>query len=70
MCYDKDTVDKHRGKSKVAITNEVDYSIKWTRAVKNDLSKGKKYVFEKQKIVTSMYEPICKAIFVLCQRVK
>lgn len=57
--YNKD-VDKHRGKSKVAITNEVDYSIKWTRAVKNDLSKGKKYVFEKQKIVTSMYRPFVK----------
>jgi len=57
--YNKD-VDKHHGKSKEDIRSEIDYSIKWTRAVKNDLKKGKKYKFDKIKIIGSLYRPFTK----------
>ena len=59
--YNKD-VDKLKGKSKDEIRNQVDYSIKWSRAVKNDLSKGKKYEYDKSNIVASLYRPFCKRI--------
>ncbi len=39
------------------ITNGLDYSIKWTRAVKRDLGAGVKYVFDEKKIVTANYRP-------------
>ena len=35
----------------------VDSSIKWTRAVKNDLSKGIMYEFNKDLIINSLYRP-------------
>jgi very-short-patch-repair endonuclease len=54
--YNKD-VEAHNGKSKEEIRNEIDYAIKWTRAVKNDLSKGKKYTFDESKIVSCLYRP-------------
>lgn len=57
--YNKD-VDKHKGKSKEDIRKEIDYSIKWTRAVKNDLEKGKKYTFKEDKIIESIYRPFVK----------
>jgi predicted helicase len=57
--YNKD-VDKLKGKSKDEIRNEVDYSIKWSRAVKNDLSKGRKYKYDESNIVDSLYRPFCK----------
>lgn len=41
--YNQD-VEKHQGKSKEDIRNSVDYSIKWSRAVKNDLEKGIRHV--------------------------
>ena len=40
-------VERLKGKNKDEIRDGVDTSIKWTRAVKNDLSKGKKYEFDK-----------------------
>jgi predicted helicase len=42
------------------ISNQLDTEIKWTRAVKNDLSKGKKYEFDRQLIRPSLYRPFVK----------
>jgi len=42
----------------------LDYSIKWTRAVKNDLRKGISYEFDKSTIVKSTYRPyVCKKLY-------
>ena len=49
-----------KGKTKDEIRESIDYSIKWTRAVKNDLSKGKVYSFDKSKIIDSIYRPFTK----------
>jgi len=57
--YNQD-VEKHKGKSKDEIRNSVDYSIKWTRAVKNDLEKGKQYKYDKDLIIDSIYRPFIK----------
>jgi predicted helicase len=55
--YNED-VDQFYGKIEDAdIKDNVDYSIKWTRAVKNDLSKGKKYKFNKKLSIRSLYRP-------------
>ncbi|MDP1813611.1 MAG: type ISP restriction/modification enzyme, partial [Leadbetterella sp.] len=51
---------KHTGKSGDEINDLVNYSIKWTRAVKNDLSKGKTYAYNKNLIVESLYRPFVK----------
>ncbi|MCB9033227.1 MAG: DNA methyltransferase [Chitinophagales bacterium] len=53
-------LEKHKGKDKDDIKNLVDYSIKWTRAVKNDLSKGKKYFYDDKLIIDSLYRPFIK----------
>ncbi len=53
-------VERLKGISKDDIRNEIEYSIKWTRAVKNDLSKGKKYIFDESRIITSLYRPFIK----------
>jgi predicted helicase len=57
--YNQD-VEKHKGKSKDEIRNSIDYSIKWTRAVKNDLEKGKQYRYDKDLIIDSIYRPFIK----------
>jgi len=57
--YNQD-LKRLKGKSKEEIKNEVDYTIKWTRAVKNDLFKGKKYSFDKNLIIESLYRPFVK----------
>lgn len=57
--YNKD-VELHGGADKRKIRDVVDYSIKWTRAVKNDLSKGLKYIFKGSDIVGSLYRPFVK----------
>ncbi len=57
--YNQD-VEKHHGKSKEDIRNSVDYSIKWTRAVKNDLEKGVKYKLIDTLIIDSLYRPFIK----------
>jgi predicted helicase len=49
---------KHIDKNK--IKDEVDTSIKWTRAVKNDLSKNKIYNFDNKQIIKSLYRPFVK----------
>ena len=38
----------------------LDDSIKWTRAVKNDLRKGTKFAFDKKQIITAVYRPFIK----------
>jgi predicted helicase len=57
--YNKDAA-KHKGKKKSEIKEVVDYSIKWTRAVINDLANGKKYQFDKELIIESLYRPFAK----------
>ena len=45
--YNKEVV-KHKGMiDKKNVKNVVNYCIKWTRAVKNDLFNGKKYSFNR-----------------------
>ncbi len=51
---------KHSGKETKDIKDLVDYSIKWTRAVKNDISKGKQYRFENASITDCLYRPFYK----------
>jgi predicted helicase len=59
--YNSD-VKKHHGKvTKGTVKDFVDLSIKWTRAVKNDLVKGKEYQFEKNNIVRTLYRPFIKS---------
>jgi len=57
--YNQDLL-RLKGKTKGEIKDEVDYTIKWTRAVKNDLSKGKEYSFDNNLIIESMYRPFRK----------
>ncbi|MGE0083372.1 MAG: type ISP restriction/modification enzyme [Desulfococcaceae bacterium] len=38
----------------------VDYKIKWTRAVKKDLEKGRLYEFDKNLIIDTLYRPFVK----------
>jgi predicted helicase len=42
------------------IGNVLDESIKWTRAVKNDLVKGKEYTFNQEEIKDTLYRPFVK----------
>ena len=41
---------------------ELDTSIKWSRATKNDLSKGLKYAFDMERLVEANYRPFAKAM--------
>ena len=52
--------ERLKGKPKNEIKDEVDYSIKWTRAVKNDLFKDKEYSFQESLIIDSLYRPFVK----------
>jgi len=42
------------------ISDQVDYTIKWTRAVKNDLAKGKLYAFRKDFMSNCLYRPFIR----------
>lgn len=42
------------------VESELDFSIKWTRAVKRDLEKGIKYKFDEALIVDGLYRPFIK----------
>ncbi|KAF0108785.1 MAG: restriction enzyme and modification methylase [Anaerolineaceae bacterium] len=54
-------VDKFAGKiGRQNIEKVLDNSIKWTRAVKNDLVKGKRYTFDENNIVDALYRPFVK----------
>jgi predicted helicase len=50
----------YKGEDKNKIKDLVDYTIKWTRAAKNDLSKEKKYIFGENEIIESLYRPFVK----------
>ena len=50
-------VERLKNIEKSKIKDEVDYQIKWTRAVKNDLFKGKEYEFNRTNILYSLYRP-------------
>jgi len=51
-------VEEHFGKAKRSeISERLDNDIKWTRAVKNDLLKGKKYSFQSESIRVCLYRP-------------
>ncbi len=54
-------VDQLFGKvERKTVADNVDYSIKWTRAVKKDLSKGVHYEFNVDQIVDAFYRPFVK----------
>ena len=57
--YNQD-VEKLSGSKRSEVSDEVNYKIKWTRAVKNDLVKGIKYSFRKSNIVINQYRPFAK----------
>ncbi|HOJ17772.1 MAG TPA: N-6 DNA methylase [Ignavibacteriaceae bacterium] len=57
--YNRD-VKRYKGKSKEVIRNNIDYSIKWTRAIKNDLEKGTTYQFDEDNIITCHYRSFIK----------
>jgi predicted helicase len=42
------------------VNDFIDYTIKWTRAVKNDLSKNVEYQYNKNDLIQSMYRPFVK----------
>jgi predicted helicase len=54
--YNSD-VEKLKYIEKTAIKDNVNYQIKWSRAIKNDLYRGKKYIFNKNLILKSLYRP-------------
>ncbi len=53
-------VEKHFGIEKKNVKDVIDYSFKWSRSVKNDLFKGKKYQYKKENIIRSLYRPFTK----------
>ncbi len=54
-------VDRFFGKvDRDEIGSTVDSTIKWTRAVKHDLTKGKKYAFDPAHIVDTLYRPFVR----------
>lgn len=65
VCYLIDTynadLNKLFGKvSTKEISEQLNYEIKWTRAVKKDLSKGLKYQYEPNCVIDCMYRPFVK----------
>lgn len=57
--YNSD-LQRLKGKDRNAIKDEVDSSIKWTRAVKNDLFRNKEYKINESLIIDSLYRPFVK----------
>jgi predicted helicase len=53
--YNKDRRILSKKFAKTEIKNHVDYSVKWTRAVKNDLSKNVEYEFDQKLIRDCQY---------------
>jgi predicted helicase len=54
------TVERLKDVKKTDINNAIEYEFKWTRAVKNDLVKGKKYIFDENCITDVLYRPYSK----------
>lgn len=42
------------------LADKLDTSIKWTRAVKKDLTRGTKYAFESEHVIEALYRPFVK----------
>ena len=55
--YNADVVKLSDARKNANLSELLDYSIKWTRAVKNDLRKGLRYRFDRASIVQSLYRP-------------
>ncbi|MCK5716606.1 MAG: hypothetical protein KAH77_03885, partial [Thiomargarita sp.] len=53
-------VDKHHKATTSNISELLGSVIKWTRAVKNDLLKGKRYEFDNSLMIKSFYRPFVK----------
>ncbi|WP_101102174.1 type ISP restriction/modification enzyme [Macromonas bipunctata] len=47
-------------RKRTGLEDRLAYEIKWSRAVKNDLSRSIKYVFNEDRIRTSLYRPFVK----------
>jgi predicted helicase len=57
----KNFVGKSKDDIKDIISKRDKSNLKWSRAVINDISKGKKYKYEKDNIVNSLYRPFVKS---------
>ena len=55
-------VERLAGVKRSDVSEQLNYAIKWTRAVKNDLAKGRKYEFSEERIITSFYRPFTKLL--------
>jgi predicted helicase len=56
-------LDKYYGNLRRSeVSDKLDYRIKWTRALKNDLVKGRKYSFEPNHITSSTYRPYIRRV--------
>ncbi len=58
--YNQDVEKYYDGTDISDISNLVNYQIKWTRAVKKDLIKGRKYRYDSELIIDSLYRPFVK----------
>src|SRR3546814_514716 len=58
--YNEDVAKFSTSMGQTIAASELDSSIKWSRAVKRDLSKGVKYEYNDVDIVETMYRPFVK----------
>jgi predicted helicase len=58
--YNADRVKIGGKGSDKRIEENLDYSIKWTRAVKNDIRNGVRYEFSEKMIIDALYRPFVK----------
>ncbi|MEI6822588.1 MAG: type ISP restriction/modification enzyme, partial [Bacteroidota bacterium] len=61
--YNKDVESLSRFQSIPEINNLINYSIKWSRDLKNHLLRGNKIIYDKNKITNSLYRPFSKKLF-------
>ena len=61
-------VNEHDTAKKSNVNDVVNYAIKWTRSVKNDLLKGVKYEFEDSLIANSLYRPFVGKKIYFCKQ--
>jgi predicted helicase len=59
-------LEAHVGDKRLA--DRLDYEIKWTRAVKNDLRKQNEYVFDQDNLVVCLYRPFVKRSLYFSQK--
>jgi predicted helicase len=55
--YNNDVVRLSGKTQKKELRNEVNYSIKWSRAIKNELNRGTRFKLEEKNIIESSYRP-------------